>query len=260
MGKIADDALDVLLSGKNKNLLNLIPKGQSPKLYLELIKNQVMGSDRNGQARPDEDLLLFLYVCKRTGLDPLTKQIYAVYRWDTKIGREKMVIQTGIDGMRLVAERTGTYAGQDDINYLPVDESTKYPVRATATVYKILKGVKVATPASARWTEYVQKDKNGQPSTMWDRMPYLMLGKCAEALALRKAFPNELAGIYADEEMTQANPTADLPVPERQTNGKEPPVEIGTQTPPNTPKTAETVKTDITTVPDMGKLRGGLKI
>lgn len=209
----ASTTLKMISEGTNKKLLNLIPKGQSPKLYLDLIKAQVMSVDKAGRPRNDEDLLMFLYVCKRVGLDPLTKQIYAVFRWDYATGKEKMSIQVGIDGMRLVAQRTGNYAGQDDIKYTPEDETTTYPTKATCTVYKMINGQKVGISASARWAEYVQL-KDGKPVSMWAKMPYNQLGKCAEALALRKGFPNELSGIYSDEEMAQSsNVLADLPKP-----------------------------------------------
>lgn len=191
--------------GNVKNLLSLIPEGQSPRLFIQLVKDQVLGLDKYNHPRRDEDLLLFLYTCKRTGLDPLTRQIFAVFRWNSAQQREVMTMQTGIDGMRLVAQRSGNYAGQDDILYNPVDEHTPYPVKATCTVYKIIAGTRVPFTASARWSEYVQSDKFGKPLSLWAKMPYLMLGKCAEALALRKAFPNELSGIYSQEEMSQAN-------------------------------------------------------
>lgn len=214
-------ALEAIQSGKKESkadkLLSLIPEGHSPAVYLDLIKTQVLGVDRKGQARSDEDLMLFLYTCKRTGLDPLVNQIYAVFRWDSRLGKEKMTIQTGIDGMRLVAQRTGEYAGQDDAKYLPEDESTQYPVKATVTVYKLLGGARVPFTATARWAEYIQLDKQGKPMGLWSKMPYLMLSKCAEALALRKAFPNELSGIYAREEMGQADNSilGDLPTPDK---------------------------------------------
>lgn len=203
-GGDATKTIDLIAQGKTPKLLTLIPKGQSPKLYLDLIKTQVMGVDGKGNPRPDDDLLLFLYVAKRTGLDPLTKQIFAIYRWNSRQGKEIMTIQSSIDGMRLVAQRTKQYVGQDDVIYTPENEETKYPKKASVTVYKKMGGVRVPFTASARWTEYVQTDSKGMPSMMWAKMPYLMLGKCAEALALRKAFPNELSGIYADEEMGQS--------------------------------------------------------
>lgn len=212
----ASKTIELITEGKTPKLLGLVPKGHSPKIYLDLIKTQIMGVDKDNRPRPDDDLLLFLYVAKRTGLDPLTKQIFAIYRWNSRQGKEVMTIQSSIDGMRLVAQRTGEYAGQDDVAYLPIDESTKYPTKASVTVYKQMKGARVPFTASARWAEYVQTDAKGNATHMWDHMPYLMLGKCAEALALRKAFPNELSGVYAEEEMAQsANPLAGLPLPER---------------------------------------------
>lgn len=210
----AKNTLEMIAEGKLPKLMSLVPKDQSPKLYIDLIKTQIMGVDAKGNPRPDDDMLLFMYVAKRTGLDPLTKQIYAIYRWDSRQGKEKMTIQASIDGMRLVAQRTKGYAGQDDVIF--DDESKTYPGKATVSVYKIMYGQRVPFTASARWGEYVQTDSKGMPMIMWKKMPYLMLGKCAEALALRKAFPNELSGIYAPEEMAQeTNILGDLATPNR---------------------------------------------
>lgn len=208
----------VKLMYEGKVLTKYVPKGQSPKLYIDLIKSQVMKPDKTGRPRSDSDLLLFLYVAKRTGLDPLTRQIYAVFRWDTRQGKEVMAIQAGIDGMRLVAQRTGAYAGQDDAIMLPEDESTEYPTKAQVTVYKVVNGERVGFTASARWKEYAPTNKDGKVEYMWAKMPYTMLAKCAEALALRKGFPNELSGVYAEEEMRQILPSetqqiANLPAP-----------------------------------------------
>ena len=276
---VSSIAIKTLLEGNNKRLLDLVPKGISPKVYIELIKTQILGTDRQGNHRSDEDLLYFLYVANRTGLDPITKQIYAVYRWDNRLGAEKMTVQTGIDGMRLVAQRNGHYAGQDDVIYLPTDEATKYPIKATVTVYKIIESQRVGFTATARWNEYVQKDKSGQATTMWDTKPYLMLGKCAEALALRKAFPNELSGVYSEDEMAQVNnPISELPKPTTRTSGKQPqvihgkPEEQNALTAPiGTPETAQLDKTQNLplpykkeqqeikqVVPDLGAMRQAL--
>lgn len=212
----SSEIVEQIEEGKVPKLLEMIPEGHSPRVYIELIKEHVMGVDKQKNPRRDEDLLLFLYTAKRTGLDPLANQIHAVFRWNSRIGRETMSIQTGIDGFRLVAQRTGEYAGQDEVVFTPEDEATTYPEKASVTVYKMIQGNRVPFTATARWREYVSTDNKGAPEFMWKKMPYLMLGKCAEALALRKAFPNELSGIYTEDEMSQAdNPLSSLPTPER---------------------------------------------
>lgn len=184
---------------------------------LELITNTVAKG-----ATPDE-LKLFLYTASRTGLDPLTKQIHFVKRYDSKLGREVGSIQTGIDGYRAIAERTGSLAGIDDAIF--DDETGANPNKASVTVYRIVNGERVSFTASARWNEYVSSYRDKQTgqqklSPMWAKMPYLMLGKCAEALALRKAFPNDLSGIYTNEEMQQADrEVIEIPIDDKHRTG-----------------------------------------
>lgn len=151
----------------------------------------------------DTELALFLQQCKRTGLDPFSRQIHAVKRWDATQGREVMTMQTGIDGFRLIAERTGKYAGNDDPQY--DREDAQHPNKATVTVWKLVEGQRVPFTRSARWSEFVQTKKGGEVTRFWAKMPYLMLGKVAEALALRAAFPQELSGLYTSDEMGQAD-------------------------------------------------------
>lgn len=156
----------------------------------------------------DDELKLFLYTAQRMGLDPLAKQIHAVKRWSGAQGREVMAIQVGIDGYRLVADRTGQYAPGPEPKIL-LDEQG-FLVSATAYVKKLVAGTWIDTAATAHYEEYVQRTKDGQPNSMWGRMPKSQLAKCAEALALRKAFPAELSGVYTDDEMAQAdNPHPD---------------------------------------------------
>lgn len=146
----------------------------------------------------DLEFETFVQAAQRSGLDPVLKQIYAVFRGAGD--KRTMTIQVGIDGYRLMADRTGSYAGSDDAVYEegePVNGKPR-PAKATVTVWRIVGGVRCPFTASARWSEYASD------TGLWGRMPYLMLGKCAEALALRKAFPAELSGIYTREEMDQA--------------------------------------------------------
>lgn len=157
----------------------------------------------------DDELLMFRWICHRTQLDPFSRQIYYVKRWDSKEGREKGAIQIGIDGFRVIAERTGKYAGNNDPEFEGELEKEwkkkdgvggKYsaPEKAIVRVYKMVDGVRCEFTATARWNEYYPGDMMG---FMWRSKSHIMLGKCAEALALRKAFPAVLSGIYVEGEL-----------------------------------------------------------
>jgi phage recombination protein Bet len=151
---------------------------------VELIKKQIAPN------ATDNELKLFLYQAQRTGLDPLTRQIYCIHRGG------KMTIQTSIDGFRVIAERSGDYAGQDEPIF---NEEGGKIISCKVTVYRF-KGEQryPAAVGLAYMTEY----SAGGP--MWTKMPHTMLSKCAEAVALRKAYPQDLSGLYTSEEMQQS--------------------------------------------------------
>ena len=168
-----------------------------------------------GQNVTGADLAIYLHVCQRTGLDPFARQIYMIERW-TKDG-PRQTIQTGIDGYRLIARRAtdaarGTLAyaamewcGADGV-WRDVWLSPEAPAAARCVVLRDGQPY----PAVALYREYVQtyKDKSsGQmvPTAMWKDKAAGQLQKCAEALALRKAYPLDLSGVYVEEEMQQAD-------------------------------------------------------
>lgn len=192
-------------------------KSKLTRAQVDIIKNTI------AKGASDDELKMFLYVCERTKLDPFSKQIHLVPRWDSKQGKEVRTPIVGIDGLRSVAERTDNYAGNTDpifdgettIKYTEVtwkgknkteaEATMSVPTRATATVKKVVHGVICDFTATAEWSEYYPGDKGG---IMWRKMPKNMLGKCAEAKALRKAFPMVMSGLYVAEEMHQAQVAA----------------------------------------------------
>jgi phage recombination protein Bet len=167
----------------------------------------------------DSEFVLFGQVCQRTGLDPFARQIYAITRnaWNpqTRQKEPKMSIQVSIDGLRLIADRSGQYAGSEtlwcglDGQWVDVWLKPGSPAAAKTTVWK--NGSDRTFTGVARFDAYCQRDKDGSPSGLWKNMPDVMIGKCSEALALRKAFPAEMSGLYTREEMQQSE-TVDVSV------------------------------------------------
>jgi phage recombination protein Bet len=162
---------------------------------------------------PDEIIRLILHRCSQLGCDPLARMIYAVLR------KGKWQLQSSIDLFRSIASADADYGGQDgpfwcgsDGIWKDVWLAKEKPAAAKVGVYR--KGLSAPTYAVANWDAYAV---TGDQGFMWNKMPALMLAKTAEALALRKAFPQKLAGLYTNDEMAQADNTkhvtsAPLPV------------------------------------------------
>lgn len=159
------------------------------------------------QGATNDEFQLFMMTAQRMGLRPEARQIHMVKRpsFDqaTKSYIDKMSIQTGIDGYRLIADRTGMYAPGRESTYVYDPQGKLFS--ATAYVKKFVRGEWHEVAATAHYDEYVQRKRDGEATQMWGSKPHIMLSKCAEALALRRAFPAELSGVYTDEEMAQAD-------------------------------------------------------
>ena len=177
---------------------------------IQLVKSQIAPGATDGQ------LALFIQVCRQTGLNPFARQIYAVFRNEYSNGHneQRMTIQTSIDGYRLLAQRSGEYAGQegpwwyDDKKREWVDVWLEEYLPAAAKVGVMRKGFDRPVYAVASFRSYAARKKDGSLMAMWQKMPEVMIAKVAESLALRRAFPAELSGIYTDAEMEQADTNA----------------------------------------------------
>jgi phage recombination protein Bet len=160
----------------------------------------------------DDELSMFLHVCKRMGMDPFARQIHAVKRWNSKENREVMSVQVAIDGYRLIAERTGKFQGRTEPEWCDADGvwvkvwlKEEHPHAARVGVWK--QGFKEPTYSVVYYDQLVQKRKDGTPTEFWHgKKGVHQLAKCAESDALRSAFPQELGGTYTDEEMSGAEP------------------------------------------------------
>jgi phage recombination protein Bet len=149
-----------------------------------------------GGSIPADALRTFFHNVQRTGLDPFARQIYLL-----QTSRKDNIWQTivGIDGCRLLADRTEKYAGSSLPSFQEDDKGN--PISCSMTVYKLIDGQKCEFSALAYWSEYFPGERKGY---MWLKMPHTMLAKTSEMIALRKAFPADLSGLYIQEEMEQA--------------------------------------------------------
>lgn len=212
---------DVAVRGPSSALA--IADGQTGFSPAQVAALRHLGAEEAGEG----DLAVFFHQATRTGLDPFAKQIYLIGRRENRRERgpdgnwrdnwgTKYTIQTGIDGFRLIADRAAR-RHQETLGY----EDTLWRAKggqwtdswdedhppAAAKVVVLRNGNRF--PAVAHFREYAQEKSGGGLTSMWARMPAGQLGKCAEALALRKAFPQDLSGIYTDEEMGQADARAE---------------------------------------------------
>ena len=166
------------------------------------------------QGASNADLAVFLHECQRTGLDPFLHQIYMINR------KGKQTMQVGIDGLRLVARRAVDRSGETlsileqawrgkDGKWTDCWAEDDPPVAAKVVIQR----GKGTFPAIALYKEYAARKSNGQLTQMWVQRPAGQLMKCAEALAYRMAFPQDLSGLHSEDELDQADnprPTDDV--------------------------------------------------
>lgn len=187
---------------------------------IELIKRTI------AKGATDDELQLFLHQCERTGLDPFARQIYFIkrrqYDSTTRAYVEIGQTQVSIDGFRLIAERSEKYAGQKPVQWCGADGNwvevwTEKGPPVAARVGILRRDFDEPLFAVGRFDAYKQTTRDGGLNSMWAKMGAEQLAKCTEALALRKAFPQELSGLYTSDEMAQADnvPEKEEAEPER---------------------------------------------
>jgi phage recombination protein Bet len=179
------------------SMVQVSPSMLSTETTFEFNPNQrqmIRDAYANGASEQEFAVLMEIACARR--LNPLLRQIHFVKRWDNQRRREVWSAQASIDGLRAIAERTGRYDGQDEPEYVEKDGQV---VACKVRVYR--KDWSRPVVGVAHWEEYVQTTKDGSVTAFWKRMPHVMLAKCAESIALRKAFPEDMAGLYVPEEM-----------------------------------------------------------
>lgn len=171
-------------------------------------------------ARSVEGVILALSYCKARKLDPMKKPVHVVPMWDKERKRYVDTVWPGIGELRTTAMRTGLYAGCEAAQFGPdvtqtfrfknddgrdVEMNVTFPEWAQVTVYRMVGNQRVAVPGPrVYWLEtYASQGRDGVPNEMWRRRPRGQLEKCAEAAALRRAFPEELGNELTAEEISQ---------------------------------------------------------
>ncbi len=174
-----------------------VPIQEFTEGQIDLIKNAIMPGANNAE------LSLFIEYARRTGLDPFARQLVPIKTWDKEQHRYRWEFMTGIDGLRLVAQRTGEYDGTEGPFFREKGgewqdywDGEGAPHECKILVYR--KGASRGFPGRVKFQEFVRRNRQGQPYGNWATHPEHMLAVRAESHALRKAFPRETAGLYVD--------------------------------------------------------------
>lgn len=176
-------------------------------------------------AKTPEAIMMALSYCRVRNLDPFKKPVHIVPMWSTAAGKEIETVWPGIAELRTTASRTTHYAGIDPpvwgdtvkLTFKGIEtfwedrkkrerEATvtlEVPEWCRRTLYRMVDGQRVPFTAEVWWEEaYATLGfKNELPNEMWRRRKHGQLDKATEASGLRMAFPEEIGGQYAAEEM-----------------------------------------------------------
>lgn len=172
-------------------------------------------------AKSIDSIVMVLSYCKARNLDPFKRPVHIVPMWDAQRGAMVETVWPGISELRTTAARTKGYAGCDEAEFGPektqtfkgrmkkqggwedIEATVTYPEWCRLTVYRIIDGARCKfVGPKARWEEtFATIGKSGVPNQMWQDRPEGQLEKCAEAAALRRAFPEELGNDLTVEEM-----------------------------------------------------------
>jgi phage recombination protein Bet len=205
------------------NNVTALPANTLSGHQLQLIRRTI-ANDCN-----DAEFDLFMAAARAAGLDPFRKQISPLVFNKNKPDKRRMSIITTIDGLRVIAARSGRYRPDEDepeFTYEPEEKGPTNPLGLTKAKVRIYIDDKPVTGV-AYWTEFAPiseewaqgEDGRRRPTGKvvldtggnWGRMPRVMLAKCAEAQALRKAFPEDTSGLYEAAELDQARAADVLP-------------------------------------------------
>jgi len=181
---------------------------QQPKEMIVTQEQMTIARNTVAKGLSNDEFAVYLYNCQRQSIHPLDGLLVPISRNDSESGGKRLTFVSTVDLLRSRAADTGDYAGNEDPLFENID-GVKNPQSATVTVWKFVRGEKCQFTATARWGEYYPGE--GKAGFMWRAKPHVMLGKCAEALALRKAFPKQLAGLYVAEELEQGEPSTEKP-------------------------------------------------
>jgi phage recombination protein Bet len=204
--------------------MNSVTKANLPALQMP--ENELIDVLRNSLypgAKP-ESIKLVLGYCRARGLDPMKKPVHVVPMYNREAGGVIDVVMPGVNSYRTDAARTGEYVGKSEPEYGPDTTKslggveTTFPLWCKIVVKRLIHGKECEFVAKEYWLEnYATKKRDTQaPNDMWFRRPYGQLAKCAEAQALRMAFPEETGGTNTNDEMegkTFAGTTIDSDAP-----------------------------------------------